>query len=99
MESNSQVMEAVDRKHDDDDEFNMSTVMVIRHLLALLRVGSLQVLYSIRSCSLFYAVPLSKINRNNNLMSHCYADDMQIYITVKTRQGTLTRLLSALKGV
>ena len=33
-----------------------------------------------------YAAPLSKIIRNNNLMSHFYADDTQIYITVKPHQ-------------
>ena len=33
-----------------------------------------------------YAAPLSKIIRNNNLMSHSYADDTQIYITMKPRQ-------------
>ena len=33
-----------------------------------------------------YAAPVSKIIRNNNLLSHFYADDTQIYITVKTHQ-------------
>ena len=33
-----------------------------------------------------YAAPLSKIIWNNNLMSHFYADDTQIYITVKPHQ-------------
>ena len=33
-----------------------------------------------------YAVPLSKIIRNNNLMSHFNADDTQIYTTVKPHQ-------------
>ena len=32
-----------------------------------------------------YAAPLSKILRNNNLMSHFYGDDTQIYISVKSR--------------
>ena len=36
-----------------------------------------------------YAAPLSKIIRNNNLMSHLYADDTQIYITVKPRQDDI----------
>jgi len=31
-------------------QFNLSTLMVVRHLLALLCVGSLKVLYSVRSC-------------------------------------------------
>ena len=33
-----------------------------------------------------YAAPVSKIIRNNNLLSHFYADDTQIYITVKPHQ-------------
>jgi len=33
-----------------------------------------------------YAAPLWKRVRNNNLTSHFYADDTQIYITVKPRQ-------------
>ena len=33
-----------------------------------------------------YIYNSSKIIRNNNLMSHCYADDTQIAITVKPRQ-------------
>ena len=33
-----------------------------------------------------YAAPVSTIIRNNNLMSHFYADDTQIYITVKPHQ-------------
>ena len=33
-----------------------------------------------------YAAPVSKIIRNNNLLSHFYADDTQIYIIVKPHQ-------------
>ena len=33
-----------------------------------------------------YAAPVSKIIRNNNLLSHFYADDTQIYLTVKPHQ-------------
>ena len=33
-----------------------------------------------------YAAPVSKIIRNNNMLSHFYADDTQIYITVKPHQ-------------
>ena len=33
-----------------------------------------------------YAAPVSKIFRNNNLLSHFYADDTQIYIAVKPHQ-------------
>ena len=33
-----------------------------------------------------YAAPVSKILRNNNLLSHFYADDTQIYITVIPHQ-------------
>ena len=36
-----------------------------------------------------YAAPYSKIIRNNNLMSHFYADDMQIYFTVKPHQDDI----------
>ena len=32
-----------------------------------------------------YAAPLSNIIRNKNLMSYIYADDTQIYITMKPR--------------
>ena len=52
-----------------------------------LRVGFLKVPY-LHGQQLFsiYAAPLSKLIRNNNLMSHCYADDTQIYLTVKPHQ-------------
>ena len=46
-----------------------------------------------------YVAQLSKITRNNNFMSHCYADDTQIYTTVKPSvTRTLTRLFSALNS-
>ena len=35
------------------EEFNLSILMFVRRLLDLSRVGSLKVLYSLRSCSLF----------------------------------------------
>ena len=46
-----------------------------------------------------YAAPVSKIIRNNNLLSHFYADDTQIYITVKPIRWTLSRLLRPLNNV
>ena len=61
--------------------------MVLRHPLVPLRVGFLKVPYLLGSQMFsIYAAPLSKLIRNNNLMSHCYADDTQIYIIVKPHQ-------------
>ena len=75
------------------EELNLSTLMVVRHLLALLRVGFIKVLYSVRICSLFMQHrPLSKIVRNNNLMSHFSSPWNPV-------RRTLTRLSSTLNGV
>ena len=44
-----------------------------------------------------YAAPLSKIIRNNNLMSHFYADDTQIYITVKPHQEDIDAAVESIE--
>ena len=44
-----------------------------------------------------YAAPLSKIILNNNLMSHFYADDMQIYITVKPHQEDIDAAVESIE--
>ena len=62
-------------------EWHLSTLMVLRHLLALLRVGIDPQGFVFGPQLLFiFEAPLSKIGRNDNLLSHFYADDMQIYI-------------------
>ena len=44
-----------------------------------------------------YAAPLSNIIRNNNLMSHFYADDTQIYITVKPCQEDIDAAVESIE--
>ena len=44
-----------------------------------------------------YAAPVSKINPNNNLMSHFYADDTQIYITVKPHQEDIDAAVESIE--
>ena len=80
-------------------EVNLSTLMVVRHLLALLRVESLNVLYSTRSCSLFMQ------HHHRKLFGTTTSCHMFMLMTRKfTTQWipvrrTLTRLLSALNDV
>ena len=44
-----------------------------------------------------YAAPLSKIIQNNNLMLHFYADDTQIYITVKPHQEDIDAAVESIE--
>ena len=64
-----------------------------RHLTCRVSQGSVlgPQLFSI------YAAPLSKIIWNNNLMSHFYADDMQIYITLKPLQEDIDAAVESIE--
>ena len=44
-----------------------------------------------------YAAPLSKIIQNKNLMSHFYANDTQIYITVKPHQEDIDAAVESIE--
>ena len=44
-----------------------------------------------------YAAPVSKLIRNNNLLSHFYADDTQIYIAVKPHQEDIDAAVESIE--
>ena len=44
-----------------------------------------------------YAAPVSKTIRNNNLLSHFYADDTQIYIAVKPHQEDIDAAVESIE--
>jgi len=64
---------------------NCTTIVARPSPARPLRVGFLKVPYLVRSCFLSMQHQYRNI-RNNNLLSHFYADDTQIYIAVKPHQ-------------